>query len=177
MSQDEATPPSPPNIPPAMLREIGLFGGLDETTLEILSKSLPAEQILVGQRVVAEGDAAREMFVVVSGELEVLKKTPSGGEVRVAMLGPGDWFGEMAIVDVQPRSATVRSLAPSLLVRISAEHVDKLLYRRDLKAYSLLIMNIARELSRRLRVADGILAQFVGQVTDQYIRKSAPPAA
>src|SRR6187551_3358536 len=98
MSQDEAQPT--PVIPPAVLREIGLFGGLDETTLEILSKSLPAEQIHVGQRVVAEGDAAREMFVVVSGELEVLKKTPQGSEVRVAMLGPGDWFGEMAIVDV-----------------------------------------------------------------------------
>lgn len=177
MSHDDApAPPAPPAIAPSMLREIGLFGGLDEATLEILARSLPVEQIAVAQRVVAEGDAAREMFVVVSGELEVLKRTPSGSEVRVAMLGPGDWFGEMAIVDVQPRSATVRSLAPSLLLRISAEHVDRLLYRRDLKAYSLLIMNIARELSRRLRVADGILAQFVGQVTDQYIKKSVPPA-
>ena len=54
-----------------------------------------------------------------------------------------------------------------------AEHVDQLLYRRDLKAYALLVMNIARELSRRLRVADGILSQFVGSVTDQYLKPSA----
>lgn len=170
MSHD-ASPPTPRPISPAVLREIGLFGGLDEQTLEVLARELPVEQVMVGARVVSEGDAAREMFVVVSGELEVLKRSPGGSEVRVAMLGPGGWFGEMAIVDVQPRSATVRALAPSLLLRITAEHVDRLLYRRDLKAYSLLIMNIARELSRRLRVMDGILSQFVGSVNDQYIKR------
>ena len=154
----------------SMLREIGLFGGLDDAVLAVLAEELPVRRVDVDERVVSEGDAAREMFVVVAGELEVTKTSPAGAEVRVAMLGPGDWFGEMSIVDVQPRSATVRSLAPSALLRMSAEHVDRLLYRRDLKAYSLLIMNIARELSRRLRVADGILTQFVGSVTDQYMK-------
>ena len=164
---DSSSPPRPP-VTPATLREIGLFGGLDEATLEILAAQLPMVEATVGARVVEEGAPAREMFVVVAGELEVLKRSRGGTEVRVAMLGGGDWFGEMAIVDVQPRSATVRALAPSLLLRMSAEHVDKLLYRRDLKAYSLLVMNIARELSRRLRVADGILSQFVGTVAEQY---------
>lgn len=157
-----------PKVNAAILRDIGLFGGLDEETLSLLAEELPVEKVTVAEKVVSEGDPAREMFVVVSGELEVLKRSPVGGEVRVAMLGPGDWFGEMSIVDVQPRSATVRALAPSLLLRMSAEHVDKLLYRRDLKAYSLLVMNIARELSRRLRVMDGILSQFVGSLENQH---------
>jgi CRP-like cAMP-binding protein len=74
------------------------------------------------------------MFVVLEGELEVLKKADTGAEVRVAMLGPSSWFGEMSILDVQNRSASVRALAPSRLVRISAEHVDRCLYRRDLKS-------------------------------------------
>ncbi len=166
---DPSKPDAPtPQVNAAILRDIGLFGGLDEATLGLLATELPVERVPVATKVVAEGDPAREMFVVVSGELEVLKRSPTGGEVRVAMLGPGDWFGEMSIVDVQPRSATVRSLAPSLLLRMSAEHVDQLLYRRDLKAYSLLVMNIARELSRRLRVMDGILSQFVGSLTDQH---------
>lgn len=174
---EQAPPRAPRPVSTSMLREIGLFGGLDEDTLGVLSRELPIAQVGVGERVVEEGDPAREMFIVVGGELEVVKRSPGGSEVRVAILGPGDWFGEMSIVDVQPRSATVRSLAPSVLLRMSAEHVDKLLYRRDLKAYSLLIMNIARELSRRLRVADGILSQFVGSVTDQYMRPSTPPPA
>lgn len=168
MSDADTSGAPTPKVNAAILRDIGLFGGLDEETLSLLAAELPVEKVTVAQKVVAEGDPAREMFVVVSGELEVLKKSPVGGEVRVAMLGPGDWFGEMSIVDVQPRSATVRALAPSLLLRMSAEHVDKLLYRRDLKAYSLLVMNIARELSRRLRVMDGILSQFVGSLENQH---------
>ncbi len=159
-------------VDPARLREIGLFGGLDDETLGVMARDLPTVRVQVGERVVSEGDPAREMFVVLEGELEVLKKSPTAGEVRVAVLGPSGWFGEMSILDVQPRSASVRAVAPSRLLRISSENVDKLLYRRDLKAYSLFVMNIARELSRRLRVTDGILAQFMGTISDAYVPRS-----
>jgi CRP-like cAMP-binding protein len=118
--------------------------------------------------VVEEGDLSTQMFVVVAGELEVIKRGESGGDVRVAVLGPGDWFGEMSIIDVQPRSASVRAVAPTLVVSVTPEHVDTLLYRRDMKDYALFVMNIARELSRRLRVADGILAQFYAALSSQY---------
>jgi CRP/FNR family transcriptional regulator, cyclic AMP receptor protein len=110
---------------------------------------------------------------VIGGELEVVKRALDGSTVRVAMLGPGDWFGEMAILDVQPRSASVRALAPSLLLSMSADQVDRLLYRVSPKDYSLLVMNIARELSRRLRVADGILAQFFVAMHEQYAKGPA----
>ncbi|MBW1875342.1 MAG: cyclic nucleotide-binding domain-containing protein [Deltaproteobacteria bacterium] len=118
--------------------------------------------------VVKEGDLSTQMFVVVGGELEVVKKGESGGDVRVAVLGPSDWFGEMAIIDVQPRSASVRAVAPTLVLSITAEHVENLLYRQNVKDYALFVMNIARELSRRLRVADGILAQFYAALSHQY---------
>ena len=68
-----------------------------------------------------------------------------------------------------PRSATVRAVAPTMLLRIDAEHVERLLYRRDVKAHAMLMMNIARELSRRLRVADGIIAQMMTSVSEAYI--------
>ena len=67
---------------------------------------------------IAEGEIAAHMFVVLGGEVEVLHKGGSDHDVRVALLGPGDWIGEMAILDVQPRSASVRSLAPTTLLRI-----------------------------------------------------------
>jgi CRP-like cAMP-binding protein len=86
------------------------------------------------------------------------------------VLGPGDWFGEMSIVDIQPRSATVRALAPARLLRITASDLDAL-YRHDLKSYALIVLNLARELSRRLRVTDGILADFVANLMDSYLRQ------
>ena len=177
MSRDNERPG--PRITADILRDIGLFGGLDDETLQLLARELPTSAIEAGALVVEEGDLSREMFVVIGGELEVVKRGPRGGEFRVALFGPGDWFGEMSILDVQPRSATVRAVAPTMLVTITNEHVERLLYRQNLKAYSLLIMNIARELSRRLRVADGILGQFVTTVSDTYIpgpNGSKPPS-
>jgi len=160
-----------PKVPPSSLANMGLFGGLSDDVLEVLSQELTTCHAETGEVVVGEGEQATEMYVVVGGELEVVKRAPSNGDVRVALFGPGDWFGEMAIVDVQPRSATVRAVAPTLLLKITADEVNRLLYRKDLKAYAIFITNIARELSRRLRVVDGILAQFVTNVADTYQRR------
>ena len=163
--------PPTPKLNANHLRDIGLFGGLSIETLETLASELPTSRVEAGDIVVEEGDMSTQMFVVIAGELEVFKKGESG-DVRVAVFGPGDWFGEMSIIDVQPRSASVRAVAPTLVLSITTEHVENLLYRRDVKDYALFIMNIARELSRRLRVADGILAQFYAALSHQY---GAPP--
>ncbi len=163
---------NPTPITATALRDIGLFGGISDESLARLADDLPQLRVEPGKVVVAEGDLSTEMFVVIGGELEVAKRAMDGSTVRVAMLGPGDWFGEMAILDVQPRSASVRALAPSLLLSLSADQVDRLLYRAAPKDYTLLVMNIARELSRRLRVADGILAQFFVAMHEQYAKGS-----
>jgi CRP-like cAMP-binding protein len=113
------------------------------------------------------------MFVLLSGEMEVLKRSKRDVEARVAILGPNDWFGEMSILDVMPRSATVRAIAPSRLLRVTAHDLDAL-YRRDLKSYTLLVLNIAREMSRRLRVADSLLAELVANMLDEYARPRRP---
>jgi len=165
---------SPPNIDE--LRQVGLFGAISDEVLQFLAAKLTVLMTKSGDVVFREGDPARDLFVVMSGEMEVQKRSHSGVDARVALLGPGDWFGEMSILDVQPRSATVRVLAPSRLLRISASDLDAL-YRHDTKAYSIIVLNIARELSRRLRVADGLLADFVINVMGHYIERRRPPAS
>jgi len=154
------------------LRHLGLFGAMADSALEHLASSLTSVNPQAGEVLFREGDPADDMFVVLSGEIEVLKRSRQGSESRVAMLGPGDWFGEMSIVDVQPRSATVRAVAPSRLLRITSADLDGL-YRHDVKAYALIVLNLARELSRRLRVADGILADFIANVVDSYLGNGA----
>ena len=142
----------------ARLREIGLFGGLSDDVLDHFAKALKSVRAIAGDIVFAEGDvAAREMFLILEGEVEILKKSRLGRAARVAILGNGDCFGEMSIIDMQARSATVRVLAPSLFVKISSEDLDAL-YRRDLRSYVLIVLNIARDLSRRLRVANALLS-------------------
>ena len=146
---------------PESLGEIGIFGGLDEESLSVLTEQLEIRVVEPGQVVVNEGDTDAEMFVVLYGELEVMKKATDGRMVRVALFGPGGWFGDMSVLDVQPRSATVRSLARTQMLVMSSHDVRHYLYERDPKAYAIFVMNVARELSRRLRVANGLLSQVM----------------
>jgi CRP/FNR family cyclic AMP-dependent transcriptional regulator len=166
------SPPRETRDPPlttVALREIGLFGALSDEVLGHLASTLKTSRVAPGDTIFREGDSvAREMYVVLDGEMEVSKRSRRGRDMRVAILGPGDWFGEMSVLDMQARSATVRALAPSRLVRFSSEDMDAL-YRFDLKSYALIVLNIARDLSRRLRVTDGILADFTANVLDEYV--------
>src|SRR6478735_5512367 len=159
-------------VSPSELRGIGLFGALSDEVLAHLAGTLSVQTPGSGEIVFREGDDASAMYVVLRGEMEVLKKSKRATEARVALLGPSDWFGEMSIVDIQPRSATVRALAPSRLLRVSSADLDAL-YRHDLRSYAIIILNLARELSRRLRVADGILADLISNVMDQYLTRPA----
>jgi CRP/FNR family cyclic AMP-dependent transcriptional regulator len=152
------------------LREIGLFGGLDDEVLRTFIAELEVCELAPGSVVFKEGESGREMFVLLDGEVEVLRRSKRGHETRVAVLGPGDWFGEMSILDVLPRSASTRVVAPVRLLRLTAQDLDAL-YRKDLRSYSLLVLNIARDISRRLRVADGLVAELVTNVTDEYLRR------
>jgi CRP-like cAMP-binding protein len=165
----------PASVTADELRSIGLFGALNDSVLD-LAATLRVSTPSAGDIVFREGDEARDMYVVIEGEMEVLKASKRAIEARVAVLGPGDWFGEMSILDVQPRSATVRALAPSRLLKITASDLDAL-YRQDVKSYALFVLNLARELSRRLRVADGILADFVANVLESYLVRQRAPAS
>jgi len=154
------------------LREIGLFGALSDEVLGHLATVLKTARVAPGDTVFREGDGGgREMYVVLDGEMEVSKRSRRGRDMRVAILGPNDWFGEMSVLVMQTRSATVRALAPSRLIRFTSEDMDAL-YRFDLKSYALIVLNIARDLSRRLRVTDGILADFTANVLDEYVAAS-----
>ncbi len=158
-----------PPVTAATLREIGLFGALNEDVVDRLARSLKTIRVAPGDTVFREGDGgAREMYVLLDGEMEVSKRSRRGREMRVAILGPTDCFGEMSMIDMQSRSATVRALAPSRLLTVTSEDMDAL-YRSDLKSYTLIVLNIARDLSRRLRVTDGILADFTVNVLDEYV--------
>ncbi len=161
-SEVDTSTPGPDGGEPVAIdevRDIGLFGGLGDDMLASLLSGLRVLDLEPGDVVFHENERGREMFVLLGGEMEVVKQSKRDARSRVAMLGPGDWFGEMSILDVMPRSATVRAVAYCRLLRIGASDLESL-YRRDAKSYALLVLNIAREMSRRLRVADALLADL-----------------
>lgn len=166
---DSTTSARQSRLQPTELRNIGIFGALPENVLDHLCATLQVLEVPPGTYLFREDDAADCMFVVLQGDMEVLKKSKSGTEARVAVLGPRDWFGEMSIIDVQSRSASVMSVSPARLIRMTASDLDRL-YRFDVKAYALIVLNIAREMSRRLRVADGMMADLIANM-DGWVKK------
>lgn len=134
----------------AWLRSLPLFGGLEPAEVEAFADAATLIHLSEGDIVYREGAQAEHLYVVESGELAVQK----GSEARVlAELRRGDFFGEMSFIDMQPRSATVRAKTEVALWRWPYVQMHAV-YRSDPKAYLLVVMNIAREISRRLRRAD-----------------------
>jgi CRP-like cAMP-binding protein len=144
----------------AFIAKVPIFGAVPEAALRRIA-NLARRVDLDGPTVVfREGDQAKEMFIVLAGELEVRKRGKDGADTRIAMLRPGDCAGEMALIDIQPRSAGVRALGPASLAVFS--HADlATLYDEDPTAYTIFVMNIAREISRRLRRVDSLLANLL----------------
>jgi CRP/FNR family cyclic AMP-dependent transcriptional regulator len=140
------------------LARIPIFGGLPPDALERIIEAGSMVEAAAGTQLIAEGEQAKRVFVVWEGELEIMKRG-TGGDIRLAVLRPGDCVGEMSLIDIQPRSATVRTLIDSRLFRLDHTEIARL-YRSHSDVYLMLVMNIAREISRRLRRADQVLANM-----------------
>jgi CRP-like cAMP-binding protein len=141
----------------AFLVATPFFGGLSDASLELLISMLAERRCEAGAVVVAEGEPGRAMYVVHSGELVVSKRGESGRMVRMAGLGPGDFFGEMTLIEMQNRSAAVVAQGPTVLYELTAQNLYAY-YKADIHAYVLVMQNINRELCRRLRRADDRIA-------------------
>ena len=102
-----------PSPDPVFLEGTPIFGALERPALELIAEHLQRRILAASCLVLAEGDGAREMYVVESGGVEVrIHRDPEDADdLVVATLGPGDCFGEMSLLDIQPRSATVRTVA------------------------------------------------------------------
>jgi CRP/FNR family cyclic AMP-dependent transcriptional regulator len=143
----------------AFLLATPFFGGLSGASLDILISMLVERRFEADATVVAEGEAGRSMYIVLSGELVVEKLGESGRVIRMSRLEPGDFFGEMTLIEMQNRSATVTAETPTVLYELTARNLYTF-YKTDVHAYVLVMQNINRELCRRLRRADGRIAEL-----------------
>jgi CRP/FNR family transcriptional regulator len=96
------------------LRDCGLFGHADEGTLDTLAGALRMRRFRKGETVFHQGDPGDALFIVASGSVKVVLPSDEGAEPAiVAVLGPGEFFGELAILDGAPRSATIVAVEPA----------------------------------------------------------------
>jgi CRP-like cAMP-binding protein len=135
-----------------LLQKMPIFGGIREDTLRFLIAASPVVQVRADDYYFREHDRAESMFVLEAGRVAVLKNW-DGADRLLCYLGQGDCFGEMALMDLAPRSASVRAVEDSTALELSAASLYEL-YKQDVEQFAMIEMNMGREVCRRLREID-----------------------
>lgn len=104
-----------------------LFSQLPPAELQKVAAAMKFVRAAAGTYIIRERDVGHLLFVVHTGAVEVLKENEAGENVRVATLGPGDVFGEIALLDRIPRTSSVRSAEPATLLALAREDFEQLL--------------------------------------------------
>lgn len=142
--------------PRGLLRSVPIFAGLDAASLDALERQCEVRRFDEGSVVVSEADPGDALFVLARGKVKVVLYGESGREVILSIFHKaGEVFGEMALLDDAPRSATVMAMEPSSMLVLS---------RRDFRAlvdrHPSIALQVLTELSRRLRRADAIIGDL-----------------
>jgi len=129
-----------------IIKSIPLFADLDEKELQTIaahaaSRSYPKNSIIIN-----EGDDTNSMYIIQSGKVKAFLSNEDGKEVILKMMKPGDYFGELSILDSAPRSASIMTLQASKFSIISKEDFDKVM-----DAHPEMARKLVTELTRMVR--------------------------
>ena len=157
-----------------LLQRMPVFGGIRADVLRFLLGLCPIVDVPAGEFFFRERDPADAMFVLEAGKVAVLKSWRN--EVYLLhVLETGDCFGEMALMDLMPRSASVRATEDCRAILVSAASLYRV-YEKDLEQFAMIQMNMGREVSRRLREADERLFRArmgTPAVDEQYVFRAS----
>ncbi len=133
----------------AFLKRVPLFSGLTDSQIERLAAGSVRRSFPKGRTIVAEGEPSQSLYVLLSGRAKVQRSDTEGKEVILAVLGPGECFGEMSLIDDAPRSASVITIESCDFMSINKES-----FKSMLVSSPEISMRIMKGLVKRLREAD-----------------------
>lgn len=132
-----------------VLRAVPLFSGFPEEQLRALATMVNRKSVPRGAMIMAAGDPTDSLYIILSGRLKVMMSDADGKEVILSILGPGEFFGEMGLIDDSPRSASVVAIEPCELLSIAKRDFSKSLAESFEMSTA-----VMRGLVARLREAD-----------------------
>ncbi len=157
-----------------MHEERPLFSRLDAETIRCFEKAAIRKRFPKNTILFSKGDDSASLYIVRSGKAKVIARDEQGKEIVLAVIGPGEYFGEMAAIDGAPRSATIVTKEPSEILVIRSED-----FRRSLSSNPDLTFDLLRVLLERLRKADEKIESLAfmnvyGRVTT-FLMQTAEP--
>jgi len=132
-----------------VLRTVPLFASVPDEQLRLLATVVTRRSASRGSIIMAAGDPTDSLYIILSGRLKVMMTDAEGKEVIFSILGPGEFFGEMGLIDDAPRSASVVPVEPCELLVVNRRD-----FRKCMADNSEIAMAVMRGLVRRLREAD-----------------------
>jgi CRP-like cAMP-binding protein len=140
------------------LQQTALFGATSDDIVAFVLSKAPWIAVEAGIWFFREGERGASIYWLEEGRVAISMRR-GGVDVELRRLGPGDCFGEVALFDFGPRSASVRAVETCRALEITSGLLREI-SRRDLEQYTLLTMNLGRELARRVRSAEHILFEL-----------------
>ncbi|HJT80142.1 MAG TPA: DUF1003 domain-containing protein [Chthoniobacterales bacterium] len=137
---------------PESLRAVPLFESLDDDAADTLCSLLTMEDYEGGSILFRAGDAGDSMYLIEDGKVQISMRSADGEELILAVLGPGDFFGEMALIDGKPRSANASVVESARLAVLSRQH-----FLAFVNSSPNVPVEMLTALSRRLRRTDELL--------------------
>ena len=142
------------------LKKVHLFESLSSPELEKIEKISTMEAFAKDAVIFREGDPGDRCYVITNGDVRISKFIPNIGEEALAVLKPGDYFGEMALIDKFPRSAHAIANSDVAVLAINKADLDKMLVMDRELGYKIL-WAFTKTLSKRLRETNEKLAGFL----------------
>lgn len=134
-----------------------LLAGLERAAIELVEAEGRPREFAAGEIIVREGEEGHSLFILLQGDVEIVKRHGHDDSVLLARLHTGTFFGEMCVVDPVPRAATVQAVTPVSAIEVKAATLHHL-YQKMPDQYAIVILNLARDMARRLRTLDEAFA-------------------
>jgi CRP-like cAMP-binding protein len=139
------------------LQKYALFGGMTEEQIGKILPLMEDEKYEGGRDIIVEGKQNDKIYFIEEGRVAVVKEG-----IVLSEFGEGDTFGEMEVLDIMSSAATIKSITPLRLLAMSNKSLHEI-YKTDPGLFAMIIMNLARDLSRRLR-----------KMNDRAVKESPP---
>ena len=144
----------------SILKKVALFEGLTQSQLRRVASIARPRGHEIGACLFREGEAGRDMFIILEGKVRISQQVPGMGEEALAILEKGQYFGEMSVIEDIPRSADAFAHTSCTLWVIEREALDQLMFTDKDLAY-VLLWSFVRTLSERLRETNSKMKTFL----------------
>jgi CRP/FNR family transcriptional regulator, cyclic AMP receptor protein len=146
------------------LRGVPAFGGLSDTQLHLLARSVGAKGFARGETVFHQGSRGSVLYIVVSGQIRIYTSSETGQELTVSIMRAGDFFGELALLDGHPRSASAQAMCAT-----TALTLHRAAFLHTINSCPPIAASILEVMAARLRQSTAYAEQFAGLSAQQRV--------